>query len=223
MLNGWRDTGARYWLRVKTARPQEVIAAAAVFLIIVDTFVKPLSLTALGLVLLALAPWLVRIVKSLELPGGFKVELVELEQVANKAEQAGLLAPPTRQDVEPAYRTIFNQDPTLALAGLRIELERRLNRLADAHQLDSRRMPRPVLQTVRELEKNGVLSREQGAVIADLLPLLNRAVHAADYDQGGAQWAMDVGPRLLAALDELMMSNEQLPPQQRESEPLLPR
>ncbi len=34
-----------------------------------------------------------------------------------------------------------------------------------------------------------------------LLPTLNKAVHAQDLDARAFNWAMDVGPQLLAGLD----------------------
>ena len=42
--------------------PQAVIAAIATLLLIVDTFVKPLSTVALGLIVVGLSPWVVKYV-----------------------------------------------------------------------------------------------------------------------------------------------------------------
>src|SRR5215471_8085579 len=50
------------------AQPQQVIAVTAVLGLIFDTFIKPLSAVALGLIVLALSPWLIRFVKTLEMP-----------------------------------------------------------------------------------------------------------------------------------------------------------
>jgi hypothetical protein len=37
---------------------------------------------------------------------------------------------------------------------------------------------------------------------AALLPLLNRAAHSEEYSKEAADWAITVGPKLLAGLDE---------------------
>jgi len=47
--------------------------------------------TAIALLALGLVPWLAPLLKSVELPGGVKIELRELEKAQEKAAQAGLL------------------------------------------------------------------------------------------------------------------------------------
>ena len=49
--------------------------------------------------------------------------------------------------------------------------------------------------------KNAISPNEQ-SVLRDLAGLLNQAVHGEDVDPRAAQWAIEVGPRLLAGLDE---------------------
>lgn len=41
-------------------------------------------------------------------------------------------------------------------------------------------------------------------MLADMMGLLNGAVHGAKIDSRAADWAMDVGPRLPASLDKKM-------------------
>jgi hypothetical protein len=176
---------------------------AAVVLAFVDTFIHPISLTALGLLVLASLPWLIPLVrsfdlplKSMKLPGGVEFEFNQLEQMREQAASAGLLRPPEH---EYSFQTIFDQDPNLAVAGLRIELERRLRELGKIAGINVSRTAIPHL--VRALGENGTLDRSEISVIADLLPTLNQAVHAHDLDTRAFDWAMDVGPQLLAGLD----------------------
>ena len=84
------------------------------------------------LLLVALLPWLQPLFKSLQLPGGVKVEFQDLEKVAARADAAGLLSNPVPPDQQAPYsfQMIATADPNLALAGMRIELERRLVQLA---------------------------------------------------------------------------------------------
>ena len=73
---------------------------------------------------------------------------------------------------------MFNSDPTLALAGLRIALERRLRDLLDAAGFER---PRGGLAfQINRLRDLGVLDPQQISVLADLMPLLNKAVHSED-------------------------------------------
>lgn len=44
--------------------------------------------------------------------------------------------------------------------------------------------------------------KRERAVIADLIVLLNKAVHGAEVDNKAAQWAIETGPRILRALDQ---------------------
>jgi hypothetical protein len=186
----------RAWLA--RAQPQHLIAVAALLLLIFDTFIKSLSAVALGLLVVALSPWLIRFMKTLEMPG-IKVEFREqLEKVTERAKDAGLLSEPDTE-VEEA-EVAYNTDPTLALAGLRIGLEQRLRELAAVSGFKGRR--RSIVHLISVLSNMEVLDREEASVIADLLPLLNKAVHSEEYSQEAAGWAMEIGPELLAGLDK---------------------
>lgn len=158
----------------------------------------------MGLLLIAVLPWLGFIFKSVELPGGLKVEYPALQKAKEEADKAGLLAEPAVE--QPAYLAVFEDDPNLALAGLRIEIERCLRGIAEAKQLPVARVS--VSRLLRLLRDHEALSQQDGAVLTDLLGLLNSAVHGAEVDPRAAQWAMDVGPRLLAGLHKRTQSTE---------------
>jgi hypothetical protein len=138
---------------------------------------------------------LIKILKTLEM-AGIKVEFREqFAQITERAEDAGLLSEPDqRLGTQETYESIYNSDPTLALAGLRIELERRLGELATVRGLKGGPPPRGVGQLIRILSDEGVLDRDEASVIADLLPLMNKAVHSEEYSQEAAGWAIRVGP-----------------------------
>jgi hypothetical protein len=109
----------------------------------------------LGLLAVAIIPWLAPLIKSLELPGGWKVELQEMYQVSNRAQDAGLIsAESDSPSPEHSFQLVADRDPNLALAGLRIEIERRLLRLAEQHQIPLR--SRGIGSILRELDKRGV-------------------------------------------------------------------
>jgi hypothetical protein len=144
----------------------------------------------------SLAPLL----KSIEIPG-LKIELRELEKVGQDAEAVGLIAQPrTAEEAQPTYISVAKSDPNLALAGLRIEIERRLIAMAKATGKHVER--ESAGQLMRFLHNEKLLSDPEYSTLQELLVLLNRAVHGAYVDSNTAQWAIDVGPKIIAALDE---------------------
>jgi hypothetical protein len=95
----------------------------------------------LTLILVAILPWLAPLFKSVELPGGVKVEFQELEKAKERADRAGLLAetPVIQPTTEYSFQTIAEDDPNLALAGLRIEIEKRLIQIAKSRGIEGDR------------------------------------------------------------------------------------
>lgn len=152
----------------------------------------------LTLVVIAIVPWLAPLFKSLELPGGWKVEFKDLLRAEEEADEAGLLAE-ANGGPDYSFQLVADEDPNLALAGLRIEIETRLANLARSHGIGIERTS--VGRLMRLLSKEEVLSYKEESVLADLVGLLNHAVHGAEVDSRSADWAMSVGPRLLKALD----------------------
>ncbi|HSS26980.1 MAG TPA: hypothetical protein VLL50_03445 [Usitatibacter sp.] len=156
---------------------------------------------ALVLIVVAVVPWLAPLFKSVQIPGGWKVEFQELQAVAAKADDAGLLSPaPGKPEEEYAFQSVAQRDPNLALAGLRIELEKRLVRLAEAHDVGT--TMQGMGRLLGELARRGILSEDEESVLSDLVHLLNAAVHGASVDPRATEWAMDVGPQLIQSFEE---------------------
>lgn len=156
----------------------------------------------LALVVIAILPWLAPLVKSLELPGGWKVEFQELQKAASRADTAGLLAAePLSSEDSFSFQSISKRDPNLALAGLRIEIEKRLSKLAEANNVEQRR-PMGIGELLRVLAQREVLTNEERSILSDMVNMLNAAVHGATVDRQSADWAIEIGPRLLTSLDE---------------------
>src|SRR5690349_9525540 len=156
---------------------------------------------ALVLIVVAVVPWLAPLFKSVQIPGGWKVEFQELQDVAAKAGDAGLLshAPPA-VEAEYAFQSVADRDPNLALAGLRIELEKRLVRLAEANGIGT--AMQGMGRLLHSLASRGILSEDEESVLSDLVHLLNAAVHGASVDPRATEWAMDVGPLLIQSFEE---------------------
>lgn len=191
---------------------RQAVSLGALLLALVHIIWPQLAIDAiaLALIVIAILPWLAPLVKSLELPGGWKVEFQELQKAASRAESAGLLAAqPSEKETTFSFQSIASRDPNLALAGLRIEIEKRLSSLAEIHGLNPRRAM-GVGQALRALEHAEVLSNEERSILADMVNMLNAAVHGAEVDSRAAAWAIDVGPRLLTSLDERVSEAQHL-------------
>ncbi len=156
------------------------------------------------LLLVAMLPWLAPLFRSVELPGGLKVEFQDLEAAKKKVEDAGLLKEPAHDEESEhhvyAFQAVAGNDPNLALAGLRIEIESRIRELAKNRGIQSERIP--LRKLTHELIRKGALNSEEVAAIEDLLPLLNSAAHGAGVDDRASGWALEFGPRLLDALED---------------------
>lgn len=180
------------------------VSVAASLLALAHIFVPAVTVDIIGvaLLLIALIPWLAPFLESVELPGGWKFTFQELEDTTARAKHAGLLSD---EDAEPpakySFQLIADDDPNLALAGLRIELERRLRDMADQADIGTRNQG--LGRLMKELGTQNLLTRQQISVLSDMIHLLNAAVHAESLDPRAAEWAMETGPRLLESLDSM--------------------
>lgn len=185
---------------------QIIITVVAVLVAIGHIWFPQIKIDAITVTLLGIAvlPWLGTLFKSVELPGGLKVEYQELISAGKKVEESGLITPD--QDLKPmqkheySFQAVSGNDSNLALSGLRIEIESRLKNLAEKREIKVRGYSANSL--TRSLEKSGVLSHEEASAIRDLLPLLNQAAHGAEVEDSAFGWAMDFGPRVLGALED---------------------
>jgi hypothetical protein len=190
---------------VSNRRAQIAITAVAILLAGAHLIWPDVSIDAITVTLLiiAIVPWLGSLFSALEFPGGWKLEFRELEKVRLRAEAAGLLRPEYgRGGGGPGYlfQQVTSQDPNLALAGLRIEIERRLKDLAEARRL---KVKRPgVSSLLTALQDKRVLTDDEVGALRDLVGTLNLAVHGARVDPWAFDWAMDVGPGLIGVLEE---------------------
>ena len=156
-------------------------------------------ITLLALVI-GVLPWLQPLFKSVELPGGLKIEFHEMQKVSERARAAGLLNPVPRAKLEGdfTFQLVAKSDPNLALAGLRIELEKRLQALAAANGYDG--PARGIGNLLRHLHSEELLSLDELAAIRDLVGVLNEAVHGATVSPDTAEFALDFGLDVLETI-----------------------
>jgi len=195
MINWLRSRVSIGWLKA-------AISAAAIGVIILRLRYPELKIDAItfGLILVAILPWLSELIESAKFPGGWEIKFRDLRNAGAKV--TGDTAPNMGASALPgthSFVVVADHDPNLALVGLRIEIEKRLREYAERHELDSRR---PLTQLMRELMQRGALPQDMAGGLRELIQAGNSAAHGARVQQGIADWAIDVGPKILQALDE---------------------
>jgi hypothetical protein len=159
----------------------------------------PIDTVALLLLLGAVLPWLSDLIKSAELPGGFKIEFKDVQSAGDKVTKPPAQTKALRESPAPSYVKASDLDPNLAVVGLRIEIEKRLRALADKHGIPDTRSISSMLRGLREA---GVLDASSAGGLQELVSAGNQAAHGASVDPEAARWAIDQGPAILAALDD---------------------
>jgi hypothetical protein len=160
------------------------------------------------LIAIALLPWLSPIFRAVELPGGLKVEYQDLKDIADRAEEVGLIRQQPRDDsLEPEFpfEGVAREDPLLGLAGLRIEIERQLRAIAESHGVV---VPdKGISALLLLLGGRGLLTGEEMKTLQQLVGILNAAVHGKSVDDSAAEWALTSGKDLVLGLQARVPKN----------------
>lgn len=150
-----------------------------------------IDVTTTGLVLICFLPWLAALVEQAKLPGGWEIRFRDLEPV-------GRLIPAGKGAKAEPLLEIAELDANLALVYLRIEIEKRLRRLAEAFDIKEKM---PLLQLFREIRKQQAIDTSGFGGLEEVVMAGNNAAHGASVDPALANWAMDYGPQIIAYLD----------------------
>lgn len=182
---------------------QYLISGVSIFFVLLRIAFPAITIDSitLGLIVIAVLPWMAPLFKTVELPGGLKVEFQELLKVGKKADELGLLSSLNDHPEINRYeqQLVGKSDPNLALAGLRFEIEYRLRNMAKKKEVDV--YDKSGSEIVKILVNEKVFKKNEGQAIQEMLDLLNSAVHGAKVDKLAVEWVNDVGPRILYTLD----------------------
>jgi hypothetical protein len=187
-------------------------SAILIFLIALHISQPALSIdsTTVGLLVLLMVLWLLPYVKSFKLPGGGEIQLRETLAKAEKSlAMANIPAADSVRrmvDVDSASlirTTLLEQDPNLALAGLRIEIEKKLREIAKTRSFV---VPQSagVNTIVNLLRQRGTLDSELASALLDVVTVCNRAIHGARIHESTARQALTIGEKILDALDAIL-------------------
>ena len=165
---------------------------------------------------------LVATIQRARLPGGvqldWKRELEAAEAVAQRIEEStevrgapqltGVLGPLVQKAGNLGLQTslsgydfsyyfqLAETDPNLALAGLRMELERMLQNLANVHEVSFDPYSTSANALARKLSQLGILPREQEHLLRRVVSLANAALHGRDVSREDSLRAIDAAEPL---------------------------
>lgn len=187
-----------------------IISILFISLLFVRLFVPQIKIDSLSVILLVLAivPWFIQYIKSLEIKGFGKVELFDKYQkksIEQSVEEIGITSKPNSK-ITNAYLfyELRYQDPKLAMAGLRIELESTLSKLITQKGVQDNSRYSSIQRKSEILLKNKIISPKEYALIRDIVGILNKAVHGQidKYYSTDFDWVFDIGLSLLDTLNE---------------------
>ena len=162
-------------------------------------------------------------VKTLELPGGIKIELAEVKAAADKVISgwANIELPTLRvsgtatvsksatpqghipiEDPIASIREVANTDSNLSLVAFRIEIEKRIRKITENCEIRSQGTSLGKL--IRELQNKQILPPQVSAGLMDLVALGNRAAHGAEVEPHAADWVLDFGASIILELDNII-------------------
>ena len=163
--------------------------------------------TFIILIIFALMPWLIPYIKTLEISGIGKVELIDREtqvKMQEKIQNLNLEAVEvdnlTAQRIDGSLDDIVQGDPKLALVSLRIELEKTLRAIAEKNNVQFYRCGLGKLASI--LLNDKLINSDEYALLRDLIPPLNSAAHGDIYKYtfDSIIWTLEVGVGLLNSM-----------------------
>jgi len=188
---------------------QWLIVIIGMILIVVHGFwssaFKVDGITILILFILSI-PFVAQYLRKAKFPGAefeFKEEIRETQELVKKSvEQAEKAENAGERKILPfetfnlsAVRALLNSDPVLALAALRIEIERKLRSVADFLDLPTRdKLPIPNL--IESVSRQEMLSFEQITALRKIVNMCNKAIHGSLISEEEAKEIIDLAEKL---------------------------
>lgn len=182
--------------------------------------------TLLLLALLLVSPFIEQLRKIKV--GEFEAEIApnEVEKVKSEVDKR-LGTGEVREPITPKVRSVseslldlLDRDHVLALAKLRIELERALTRLHLLATPTARQRRHAGLnRIVGDLVRSGILPAQLSGQLREVISLCNRAVHGEYVRPADARSILDIGIRIMEEIDSIL---EEFIVKPTETQPLSP-
>lgn len=177
-----------------------IVISIIIVILAILHLLSPSSVDTIIILLIAIMViiWLPNL-KSIEFPGGVKVELVDVE--TNAEEVIGDKKPTPDEKETKIYEEIFEINPNLSLVYFRIQVELRIRELAEKNNIPIRGLQ----HTLRVLQRNGIIPAEVSVHgLYELIDFGNKAAHGIEVEREAAEFILDAGPKIIAILDELL-------------------
>jgi hypothetical protein len=127
-----------------------------------------------------------------------------VEQLERESQSSDISRSPKATDI--TRENLLNSDPNLALASLRLDIERKLRDIGEKRQMDFHRYG--LSQMLNALLRSEVMSSEDYKTLMSIAQVANKAVHGEEeIDKQLASRVIEVGESALAYLDELSKKN----------------
>ncbi|SHH21369.1 hypothetical protein SAMN05421866_2253 [Chryseobacterium oranimense] len=180
-----------------------IISACAIILFLGHLIFPTIKIDLITVILfcLIIIPWLEPLFKSVELPGGLKLEFHDLEKIEKEAEKVGLINKEKNSNIlseNYEFIEIANTNQSLALISLRIEIEKKLREIAHKYNIGANNFSISKIITI--LSEKNILSIQESRVLKEILYTLNQASHGVEYDVRTGSWIIEIGPEILKSL-----------------------
>jgi hypothetical protein len=204
--------GSRYYVT-------SIIISILAFMLILAHALFPscgIDSTSAAFFVILIAPWLFPFVRKISLPGGGGVEtrdVEKIEAVSGRVSEKHKLRIPGRAQSLSAYpRTlsldVLDEDPNLALASLRMNLEQSVRRVLGGVKDTPKNMRYLSLRgMVDYLHQREILSSELQEAIMSISNVCNRAIHQTDVDRATASRVIEASIPILDALTDIARSS----------------
>lgn len=185
------------------------IAFGFALVLLVDHSFKIANLTVdstsiLLLVVMLISPFIAAIKKIKFGDFEAEIDIDEIRKIKSEAENTLSQNQEEREDQPEIYATssaikeLADTDPVIALAKIRIELEKVLGQLARFNSIKISGFSLGAL--VNNLTNQEIVSRDLGKALREVIAVCNRAIHGESITEEGARTIVDVGVELLEEL-----------------------
>ena len=166
--------------------------------------------TTIGLLLLLLVPHVLHLLKKIGLPGGGEIEMKDIgkdiEQVKKEVEtQSSIIDVGVVTELGPeivktssvdAFYTV--SDPTTSIAAFRIDLERKIRKLAELRDVDDKSFN----VMLKALSSFGEFDQSVSWLIQNLYSLASRAIHGEKVTLDQATFIVENGEIVIKYLEK---------------------
>jgi len=186
--------------RQKLFMLRSAISSIALLLLLLHILFPSFEVDAIsfGLLIVFILPWLSSMISSAEFPGGWKISFRDFEEINKVIEKEKANAIEKNQSIASIDTIVQDDDPNLRLIALRIELEKRLNKLAASRNLPT---DLPLDKTIKILEEKNIFLPNVTDGLKSLVSAANRAAHGATVDSDVGEWLEKNAKYLFSLID----------------------